>query len=81
MLGGVVADATRSNARVIDGTCDMDGNAPVYQRESGALDGPLTCTSFDLDPKKWTTFEIIWPCPSGARHAKALSRRASVSDL
>ena len=35
----------------------------------------------DLDPKKRTTLETIWPCPPGARHAKALPRRASASDL
>ena len=35
----------------------------------------------DLDPKKWSTLVTIWPCLLGARHAKALPRRASAPYL
>ena len=35
----------------------------------------------DLGPKKWTTVVTIWPCLLGARHAKALPRRASAPSL
>ena len=57
----------------------LAGDGRPYGRYERLL--PLELKLFDLSPGKWTTLVTIWPCPSGAIHAKALSRRASAADL